>query len=79
MTHKKYGHHVSIFPESGAEPVKFIDIIEYAKSLGSTSEITFAESEVSYDYLFMNVDKLKSLGYQPTYTVFEIIKELYSA
>lgn len=69
----------SIYNIGNGEPVKFIDIIEYAKSLGSTSEITFAESEVSYDYLSMNVDKLKSLGYRPTYTVFEIIKELYFA
>lgn len=71
----KRGDTNSIYNIGNGTPVKFSDIINHIISLGSTSSITNICSPVQS--MYMDTTKLKLLGYSPTYSINDIIEELF--
>lgn len=64
-------------------PTKFIDIINYAVTLGSQSKINMVEQAkfhkiVQVKSMYMDTVNLQSLGYQPEYSIQDIVAELYN-
>jgi len=58
---------------SNGEPIQFIDIIQYAiKKYNSTSKITFINGNETTS-MYLDVSKLKSLGYEKKFSVFNFI------
>jgi len=62
---------------------KFIDIINYAVTLGSQSAITMIDQAnfhkiVQVKSMYMDTVSLQSLGYQPEYSIQDIVAELYN-
>lgn len=71
-----------IFNVSSANPVKFIDVVDYIKNyLKSNSEIFFKECPEQFkDFQIMNCKldntKLKNLGFKPSLSIYEVIEKL---
>jgi dTDP-glucose 4,6-dehydratase len=64
-------------------PTKFIDIINYAVTLGSQSAINMIDQAnfhkiVQVKSMYMDTVNLQSLGYQPEYSIQDIVAELYN-
>ena len=64
-------------------PTQFIDIINYAVALGSQSKINMVEQAkfhkiVQVKSMYMDTVKIQSLGYQPDYSIHDIVTELYN-
>jgi nucleoside-diphosphate-sugar epimerase len=62
---------------------KFIDIINYAVTLGSQSAINMIDQAnfhkiVQVKSMYMDTVNLQSLGYQPEYSIQDIVAELYN-
>lgn len=58
---------------SNGEPVQFIDVIQYAiEKYNSTSEITFMNGNETTS-MYLDVSKLKSLGYDKKISVFDFV------
>lgn len=61
---------------------RFKDIIEYVMKLGSTSQINNVEQAdfhkiVQVKSMYMDTSKLKSLGYTPQHSIYDMIDQLY--
>jgi nucleoside-diphosphate-sugar epimerase len=72
-----------IYNIGNGQGTKFKDIIDHVVQLGSTSQINNIEQAefhkiVQVKSMFMDTTKLKDLGYNPKYSIFNIIEELYT-
>lgn len=72
-----------IYNVGNGVPNKMRYIIDQVVNMGSKSEIKSISTPkfhqiVQVKNMYMNTDKLKSLGYTPEYSMDEIIKELYN-
>lgn len=64
-------------------PTKFIDIINHAVTLGSQSTVNMVNQAkfhkiVQVKSMYMDTINLQSLGYQPEYSIQDIVAELYN-
>lgn len=71
-----------IYNIGNSEPFYIKDIIDRVKILGTNSKINLIETPefhkiVQVKNMYMNTDKLKKLGYKPSYTLQQIVEELY--
>lgn len=71
-----------IFNIGNGQPCLIKDIIDQVKILGTNSKINLIETPefhktVQVKNMYMNTDKLKILGYVPSYTLQQIVEELY--
>lgn len=73
-----------IYNIGNSEPFYIKDIIDRVKILGTNSKINLIETPkfhkiVQVKNMYMNTDKLKKLGYKPSYTLQQIVEELYQS
>lgn len=72
-----------IYNVGNGQPNKMRYIIDQVVNMGSNSEIKSINTPkfhqiVQVKNMYMNTDKLKSLGYTPEYAIDDIVKELYN-
>lgn len=76
------GQHDSIYNIGNGKPVKFKTIIDYAhkkiasKSLMHNIDPPQFHKIVQVHSMFMNTEKLRSLGYQPSYNMEQIVDDM---
>lgn len=71
-----------IYNIGNGQGTRFKDIIDYAMQLGSTSQVNNIEQAdfhkiVQVKSMYMDTSKLKNLGYQPNFSIYNIVEELY--
>lgn len=72
----------TVYNVGNGQPIVFCDIIDYVQDkLKSKSKISNIEQSdfhklVQVKSMYMNCDKLKSLGYEPKYDIYRIVDEL---
>lgn len=72
----------TIYNVGNGIPIKLVDIINYVKYIGSTSEvINIPQSDfhkiVQIKSMYLDISKLKKLGYNPEKDIYATVKELY--
>lgn len=79
-----HGNSDEIYNIGNGVPCKIRTVIDKIQELGSKSDINVIETPefhkiVQVKNMYMNTDKLKSLGYFPEYTLDKIVEELYNS
>jgi len=73
----------TVYNIGNGQPNRFLDIIEHVTSLGSQSQIHRIEQPefhktIQVASMYMDTTKLQKLGYRPTYSIQDMVTELYN-
>ena len=78
-----YGETNKIYNIGNGIPISLTQIINFVKYLGTESQIlNIPPSDfhkiVQVNTMYMNIDKIKNLGYKPDFDIYKTVEELYN-